>query len=661
MTSMRRVSAVAVLAGVVLFLAAPGAGAHALVKSSSPPDGAILDKAPTQVTITFTERPDPSLSIIHVLDASGREVQRGAAAPAPGQPLQLRIALESVGKGVYTVTWRAVSKVDGHVTAGSFSFGVGVSPAGATPPAGVVSAGGTPSPSPLAAVGRWALYAGLALMVGGGGTELYAFRRKVPPARWVIASWGLAAVGLGVVIVAERSTVGVGYGQLLRSGTGHTLVWQGIGVALTGVAVGWLVHRRTATALAAVAVSAAGTMLLHAMAGHAAASGRFAWFDVLVQWFHLMAVGVWVGGLVWLLVETRSGEGSARADGVKRFSTMAGIALAVVAVTGVQRAISEVGGPTAWSRLFHTSFGITLLVKVGLFAGLVTLGARNRYVNVPGAARSASRFSSLRRTVGAEMLIAAGVLGVTAVLTQLPPAATVAETRPPAVLRVVATGSDFATTVRVRLTVSPGTVGPNEFEASVVDYDTGAPVTATGVQLGFSLPGRPELGTPTLDLHQHMAGVWMGQGTVLSMDGRWNVTVLVQETASAVTVPLQVQTRLPPQQVQVLPGKNGQPTIYTITLSGGASVQTYVDPGIAGKNVVHFTFFRASGDEQPIASASALATPPSGATADLLLIRFDAGHFVANTTLTSGRWRFQIAATTPDGTTYSAYFEPSIP
>jgi hypothetical protein len=374
-----------------------------------------------------------------------------------------------------------------------------------------------------------------------------------------------------------------------------------------------------------------------------------------------MAVGIWIGGLAWLLVETRSEEGSDRAAGVRRFSTMAGIALAVVAVTGLQRAISEVGGPTAWSRLFHTSFGITLLVKVGLFVGLVALGARNRYVNVPGAARNPSRLSSLRRTVGAEVLIAAGILGVTAVLTQLPPAATVAETRRPPVQNVVATGSDFATTIRARLTVTPGTVGPNEFEVRVVDYDSGAPAAATAVQLRFALPGRPQLGTPTLDLHQHMPGMWMGEGTVLSMDGRWDVTVLVQQTAGAVTIPLQVQTRLPPQQIQVLPGKSGQPTIYTITLAGGASVQTYIDPGTAGKNVVHFTFFKATGDEQPIASASALATPPTGATADLPLIRFDAGHFVANTTLTAGSWRFQVAATTPDGTTYSAYFDQSIP
>jgi copper transport protein len=656
----RRAATVAFLVGASIALAAPGAGAHALVRASDPSDGAILDQSPKQVTITFTERPDPALSLIRVLDAEGKDQERAKAAPVPGQPLQLSVALKTLTKGVYTVTWRVVSKVDGHVTAGSFSFGVGVSPAGAAPPTGSEAVPSTPSPSPLAAAGRWGLYAGLALLVGAGAVSLYVFRGEVPKSSLVAASWVLASGGLAAVVVAERSTVGVSFGQLLRSATGRELLWQLVGVAAIGLAVVWLAVARNARAVAAVTVTAAGTMLLHARAGHAAASGHLVWFDVVDQWLHLLSVGVWVGGLVWLLLQTRR-RGADLGVAVKRFSTLAGIALAVVALTGMQRAISEVGGPTAWGRLFHTSFGVTLLIKVGLFVGLVALGARNRYVNVPAVSGDPDGLPSLRRTVGAEVLIAAGILGVTGVLTQLPPPATVAVARRPNVAQqLVLTGNDFATTVRVKLIVTPGTVGPNRFEARVTDYDTAKPVPAAAVQLGFSLPGRPEIGTPKLDLDQAALGVWTGQSTVLSMDGRWDVTVLVQESSGAVTVPLQLQTRLPPQQIQVLPGASGQPTIYTITVAGGVSVQAYVDPGTPGNDVVHFTFFQASGEEQPIASASALATPPSGATADLPLTRFDAGHFVANTTLTAGKWRFQITATTNDGTTYSAYFVQDI-
>src|SRR5204862_242479 len=129
-----------------------------------------------------------------------------------------------------------------------------------------------------------------------------------------------------------------------------------------------------------------------------------------------------------------------------------------------------------------TSFGVTVLVKIGLFAGLVVLGARNRYINVPGVVSGTRKIGSLRRTVTAELLIAAGVFGATGVLTQLPPATSLAAQQgnpanQPA-RSVVVIGHDFATTVRVRLEATPGQVGPNTFLARVTDYDTGEPVPA---------------------------------------------------------------------------------------------------------------------------------------------------------------------------------------
>src|SRR5262249_56562128 len=83
----------------------------------------------------------------------------------------------------------------------------------------------------------------------------------------------------------------------------------------------------------------------------------------------------------------------------------------------------------------------------------------------------------LRRSVSWELVLAAAILAVTAVLSELPPASYVVAAaqqvaRPQ---RVVVRGSDFATTVRVQLTASPGTVGTNTFATRVVDYDTGKP------------------------------------------------------------------------------------------------------------------------------------------------------------------------------------------
>src|SRR6266487_401327 len=176
----RRAALAAVLAGLWLVTTGPAAGAHAMLRGSDPAAGASLDRAPGRVTLTFTEAPDPALSVVHVLDTSGREVSAGPAAPVAGSQLQLRAGLRALGAGTYTVTWRAVSRVDGHVSQGAFAFGVGL-PAMATPsPNAGASVDVLQGPGPLAVAARWAFYWGFALLLGAAATGLLVFERRLP-------------------------------------------------------------------------------------------------------------------------------------------------------------------------------------------------------------------------------------------------------------------------------------------------------------------------------------------------------------------------------------------------------------------------------------------------------------------------------------------------
>ena len=90
----------------------------------------------------------------------------------------------------------------------------------------------------------------------------------------------------------------------------------------------------------------------------------------------------------------------------------------------------------------------------------------------------------------------------------------------------------------------------------------------------------------------------------------------------------------------------GQPTLYTITLAAGGTLQGYLDPGQGGPNTVHFTFFNPSGDEQPTGKARATMTRQQGAPEALTLIRLGPGHFAANVDLEPGRVAFAIETTT---------------
>jgi copper transport protein len=676
-TAVRRALAVVLLAGGFLLASGPAANAHALLRASDPADGASLDRAPPQVTLTFTERPEPRLSVVHVLDADGRQVDPGGAVPVAGNPLQLRVPLGDLPDGTYTVTWRTVSRDDGHVTGGAFAFGVGVTAPAAGTAATSARAATTPPPSPLAVAGRWLLYLGLALLLGAATTGLAVFGGRLPAGArpLLLAGVGLTLVGMGARVVAARSAVGGSVGDLLASDGGRHLVWLAAG-ALVSVAAAALLAARAALIgrrwLAVVGAAAAATMLLEVLAGHAAAPSPLRPLNLLAQWLHLLAAGAWVGGLVWLLASLLGRDPLARGDpgdrqggppvdrvgAVVRFSRLALPVVALIALTGVIRALDLAGG---WRGLAATGFGRILDLKVLVFAAALVLATLNRYRLVPALGKAAGPLRALRRSVTGELALVACVLLAAALLTQLPPGkfalATAPRPGPPPNVQVQ--GNDYATSVRLALTVTPGTAGPNTFTARVTDYDTGQPVPASRVALRFSLPDRPDVGGATLDLAHGDDGLWRARGSQLSIDGRWAISALVQAPGMAVTVPLELRTRTAEPQVTVSRAP-GQPDLYTITLPAGGRLQAYLDPGKAGANTVHFTFFTAAGAEQFIDEAHARMTTPSGASRRLELLVISPGHFAANTSLQPGRSTFMIDAKPDRGAPMSASFSQQI-
>jgi nitrogen fixation protein FixH len=196
------------------------------------------------------------------------------------------------------------------------------------------------------------------------------------------------------------------------------------------------------------------------------------------------------------------------------------------------------------------------------------------------------------------------------------------------------------------------------FQVQLRHYDSGRPFPARSVRLEFSLPSNPNVAS-SLSLTRAAAGTWTGHGTNLSIDGQWSIDVVAQQAATAVDVPLRLRTRLPPEHITAA-SQPGAPTLYTIQLAGGRSLQAYLEQPAPGRGVAHFTFFQASGKEQPITSARATAITPGGADQPLELIRLTSGHFAANLRLTPGRWTFRIAAVPAGGQPQSGYFSQTV-
>jgi copper transport protein len=536
MTAPRRrpLAAAALLA---LLLAAPASAlAHAVPRGSSPIERSAAAHPPRSVSLSFTARPDLTLSRVAVVDASGRRLERGPLRSAPRDPRTLRVAVRPLRRGLYTVSWRVVSAQDGHATSGSFSFGVGVSAALArTAPAPSLEARGA---SPLGIGGRVLLYLGFVALVGVAAVGALVLGAPRPgTARIMAACWAAAAVGTVTVLEVGRRDAGAGLGALLEGSLARAALERGapLAVALAAIAAAGRTAGGVRRAMVGLAgIGGAGAMLADADLSHAG-SGALAALNIAGQWVHALAAGVWIGGLGALLLALRNRPGAESARAVRRFSAMAGVALVAVAGTGVARAVVEVG---AWDRLLSTGFGRLIILKVALLAALGLLGAANRLRSVPAAATS---LAGLRRIGSVELAIGAGAVIAAAALVNLSPPGAAGTARAAAAPALVASGSDYGTTLRLRLEVFPGRPGLNRFVARLTDFDTGGPVRARVVGLRFALPARPLLGPSALVLAPSADGTYAAAGANLGRPGAWRVTALVLRGPDSVEVPLMVR------------------------------------------------------------------------------------------------------------------------
>lgn len=617
---------VALVLAAVAILAAAAApalvSAHALLRSSDPAPGATLGRSPASVTLTFTETPDLRLTSIRVLDASGTDhvADEPYDAPAPGD-LDAAVTIDALPDGVYTVSWRTVSAVDGHVSAGSFAFGVGVPPPSGPPDQETGGVGQTGSPPAI--VARWVLYIGLVVLIGAAFAAVAVARRPVPDLLAMAAiGWVMAAAGTVGVVGVQWAETGAPLETLPSTSVGAAALARVGALALVGFSLAALATVKTfAGTLGWIFAGIAACLVLVAdvATGHAAA-GEGWLAQIAVQSVHGIGAAAWLGGLAGLLVVLRTTPAAERLSTARRFSNWAAVALVAVALTGVVRAVAEIGTVEA---LLETDFGRVAIAKSGFLVVIAGLGAVNRFINLRDAARV---LGGLRRFGTAELVLAVGVLGLSAFLVNLTPptSAGVPEKAPPP---IVALGSDFGTSVKVRLIGSPGLAGENTIDVTVVDYDTGEPVEAAGAELRFELVSQPDVEPSTLELAPTGPGRFGADAQNLSIDGIYRVTATVTVPGGAVDVPLLLATTVPAQPVEVLVSPD-LPTIYNVGLGTHGFAQVYLDPGRAGQNELHVTFFDAAGLAFPVPAVTFAAV--GGAAALLPTPRqLDVGHFVA--------------------------------
>lgn len=168
----------------------------------------------------------------------------------------------------------------------------------------------------------------------------------------------------------------------------------------------------TMRAAALCAVAALAALLPMASTGHAAGSASHE-LAVSSLWMHVGAVSVWAGGLA-VLCALPSLLGDDLTGAASRYSRIAGWAFALTGLSGLVNAtirMSTVGD-------LATGYGTLLVVKVVAF---VALGAAGWYHRNRTLARLPERPRTFWRLAFAEVLLMAGVYGVSVALGSSPP------------------------------------------------------------------------------------------------------------------------------------------------------------------------------------------------------------------------------------------------
>jgi len=104
---------------------------HALPTTYNPEPNSIINKnhtIPSKITISFSERPDPKVSSIEVLNSHNQRVDNNdfkITGQQNNREAIVTLDKNKLSDGVYTVSWLTMSLDDGHIAKGSYVFGIG--------------------------------------------------------------------------------------------------------------------------------------------------------------------------------------------------------------------------------------------------------------------------------------------------------------------------------------------------------------------------------------------------------------------------------------------------------------------------------------------------------------------------------------------------------
>ena len=497
----------------ILIIGIPSAYAHPFLVDSEPGQGQNAAVGTTQIIVFYSEAIEIDFSELKVFDSNGNKIDNMDTAYYEGES-SLVITTPSLEDGVYTVTSKVLSKIDGHLVQAAIIFGVGETQVDLSLLEAQEESEITFLPE---AAARFPGIIGQTVVLGSviSGIVIWGTQRKrfgkesrdlVNQAyRYKFAKLtgiSLVAVFASNFIILAVQTLRLETSPIDVIDTAFGTTWL-IRMIITIILLGiwfWMERKPHLSPKKHIPMLAASLVLIFTttMMGHGAATELTA--PIILDYVHNLLASVWIGGVIFfgfvLLPTLASLDGIQKAKVtlamLPRYSGMITIALGILIITG----------PTLlWflesdvASLTNSTYGSLIIAKIMLAIVLIGFGAFYQFKIQRQAERNLKSgktftFNKLSKPLKAEAMVGIALLGVVALLVNSSLPAGEIQTVDAQGITLGFSSTLFSEQAKFDVSVIPLGVGPNTISVLVSNV-SGEPLPdISGLKIKVSNPQR---------------------------------------------------------------------------------------------------------------------------------------------------------------------------
>ena len=380
-----------ILPVLVFFLGFPLASAHPFLLDSEPGQGQNAPAGTIQIITNYSEAVEIGFSELKVYDANGNQIDNRDTAYNDGET-SLIVTTQPLEDGVYTITSKVLSKVDGHLVQAAIVFGVGDVKIDSSLLEKQESSETTFIPESIARfpglVGQTIVLGGVIVSITIWSSQQTRFREVFGDIHKQFKVKFSKIIGYGVIATFASNFIMLGVqtwrlevSPLEVIGTTFGTTWL-IRMIITIIIIGiwfWMEKKKEISIKGQIPLLVASLILIATttMMGHGASTELEApW---ILDYAHNLLSSIWIGGLIFFafvalptIAKTdNSIKEKITLSLIPRFSGLFIIAIGILIITG----------PTLlWflddnvGSLTESTYGKLILIKIGIAATMIAFG-----------------------------------------------------------------------------------------------------------------------------------------------------------------------------------------------------------------------------------------------------------------------------------------------